>query len=214
MSESTFTDAKVIELSKNFVNVIAHRETEHGDHEVQVGKEKLKLCNEYYNIPCSVHTKGDSVVGKFFQGSFGTPSTVFADPSGKEIAKYQGGLSGGELIKKMNDALSKVSGEKVPLGQWQAAAKLAADSEAFLAKGDAKRAADAVVKLGKMKGAGFKTLSDEATAKVEEAGKKALAEALALDNAEEKKKALKKIVDDYKPLAVSNDAKKELDSLK
>ena len=31
---------------------------------------------------------------------------------------------------------------------------------------------------------------------------------------EEKKKALKKIADDYKPLAVSNEAKKELDKLK
>jgi hypothetical protein len=214
MSESTFTDAKVIELSKNFVNLVAHRETEHGDHEVQVGKEKIKLCNEYYNIPCSVHQKADSVVGKFFQGSFGTPSTVFADPSGKEISKVQGSLSGGELIKKMNDALSKVSGEKVPLAMWQAAQKLVADSEAFLAKGDVKKAVDAVVKLGKMKGAAFKTMGDEATAKVEDGGKKALAEALALDNVEEKKKALKKIVEDYKPLPVSNEAKKELDKLK
>src|ERR1041384_1378566 len=142
MSESTFTDNKVIELSKNFVNIIAHRETEHGDHEVQVGKEKLKLGNDYYNIPCSVHTKGESVVGKFFQGSFGTPSTVFADPSGKEIAKVQGSLGAGDLIKKMNDALSKVSGDKIPLAQWQAAAKLVTDSEAFLGKGEMKKAVE------------------------------------------------------------------------
>jgi hypothetical protein len=214
MSESTFTDPKVIELSKNFVNVIAHRETSHGDHEVLVGKEKVKLCNEYYDIPCSVHTKGDAAVGKFFQGSFGTPSTVFADPSGKEISKVQGGLSSGELIKKMNEAQAAVSGEKISLTQWQSAQKFVADSEAFLAKGDTKKAVDAVVKLGRMKGAAFKTMSEEATAKVEDAGKKALSEALAMDNVEEKKKALKKIVDDYKPLAVSNEAKKELEKLK
>jgi hypothetical protein len=214
MSESTFTDPKVIELSKNFVNVIAHRETSHGEHEVTVGREKIKLCNEYYDIPCSVHTKGDSVVGKFFQGSFGTPSTVFADPSGKEISKVQGGLSSGELIKKMNEALAAVSGEKIPLGQWQAAQKLVADSEAFLTKGDTKKAVDSVVKLGKMKGAAFKTMGDEATAKLDEAGRKALTEALALDNVEDKKKALKKVADDYKPLAVSNEAKKELEKLK
>jgi hypothetical protein len=214
MSETTFTDPKVIEASKNFVNIIAHRETGHGDHEVSVGKEKIKLCNEYYDIPCSVHTKGEAVVGKFFQGAFGTPSTVFADPSGKEISKIPGSMSAGELVKKMNEALTKVSGEKVPLPQWQAANKLVADSEAFLAKGEPKKAVDAVVKLGKMKGAAFKTMSEEATTKVEDAGKKALTEALALENVEEKKKALKKIVDDYKPLAVSNEAKKELDKLK
>ena len=44
MSDSTFTDPKVIELSRNFVNVIAHSETAHGDRDAMVGKEKVKLC--------------------------------------------------------------------------------------------------------------------------------------------------------------------------
>src|SRR4051812_36749870 len=214
MSESTFTDPKVIELSRNFVNVIAHRETAHGTHDVQVGKEKVALCNEYYNIPCSVHTKGDSVVGKFFSGSFGTPSTVFADPSGKELSKVTGGLSSGELMKKMNEALSQVNGDKISLTQWQLAHKMIADGDAALAKGDAKKAADAYGKVGKMKGSAFKGMSDEASAKLSEAGEKALKDALAIDNPEEKKKALKKIAEDYKPLPVSLEAKKELDALK
>ena len=184
MSETTFTDPKVIEASKNFVNVIAHRETGHGDREVTVGKEKIKLCNEYYDIPCSVHTKGDAVVGKFFQGGLGTPSTVFADPSGKELFKVTGSMSSGELIKKMNEASGKVKGEKVHLALWQTAHKFAADSEAFLAKGDVKKAVDAVTKLGKMKGAAYKTLQEEASGKVEDAGRKALTDALALENVE------------------------------
>jgi hypothetical protein len=214
MSETTFTDPKVIDASKNFVNVIAHRETAHGEREVQFGKEKLKLCNEYYNIPCSVHTKGESVVGRFFQGSFGTPSTVFADPSGKEISKVQGSMGASELIKKMTEALGKVSGEKIPLPQWQFAGKLAADSEAFFAKGDVRKGVEAIGKLGKMKGAAFKAMTEDATAKAEEAGKKSLEAALAIENVEEKKKALKKIADDYKPLPISSEAKKELDKLK
>jgi hypothetical protein len=214
MSESTFTDPKVIELSKNFVNVIAHRETTHGEHEVLVGKEKIKLCNEYFDIPCSVHTKGDSVVGKFFQGTFGTPSTVFADPTGKEISKVQGGLGSGELIKKMNEALATVTGEKISLTTWQSAHKFIADGDAFLAKGETKKAVEAYAKVGKMKGAAFKTMNDEASARATEAGEKALKEALALESVEEKKKALKKISEDYKPLPVSLEAKKELDSLK
>jgi len=91
MSETTFTDPKVIEASKNFVNIIAHRETTTATAKSR-REGKIKLCNEYYNIPCSVHTKGESVVGKFFQGSLGTPSTVFADPSGKEISKVTGSM--------------------------------------------------------------------------------------------------------------------------
>lgn len=214
MSDSTFTDPKVVEMSRSFVNVIAHSETAHGDHEVPVGREKLKLCNDYYNIPCSVHTRGWSAVGKFFQGTFGTPSTVFADPTGKELAKHQGGMSSGELLKKMNEALTQVGGEKVHLTLWQAAKKFSADGDAFLAKGETKKAVEAYGRLGRMKGAAFKKLSEEATGRANEAGEKALQEAQAIANVEEKKKALKKIADDYKPLAVSVKAKKELDALK
>lgn len=201
-------------MSKNFVNVIAHSESGHGDHEVLVGREKVKLCNDYYNIPCSVHTKGWSAVGKFFQGTFGTPSTVFADPGGKELAKHQGGMGSGELIKKMNEALTQVPGDKAHLALWQAAKKLAADGDAFLARGETKKAVEAFGKLSRIKGAAFKTMSEEAASRANEAGEKALKEALALENVEDRKKALKKIVDDYKPLAVSLTAKKELDSLK
>jgi hypothetical protein len=214
MSETTFTDPKVIELSKSFVNVIAHRETGHGEHEAFVGKEKVKLCNEYYDIPCSVHTTGESVVGRFFQGTFGTPSTVFADPTGKEITKVTGMMSTGELIKKMNEVLGKVSGDKIPLGLWQSAHKFIADGDAALAKGDAKKAVEAYGRVGKMKGAAFKSMSDEASARAGEAGEKALSEALALENPEDKKKALRKIADDYKPLPVSLEARKQLDTLK
>jgi hypothetical protein len=153
-------------------------------------------------------------MSRFFQGSFGTPSTVFADPSGKEISKVTGGMSSGELTKKMNEALTKVSGEKVHFAAWQAAKKLAADGTAFLEKGETKKAVETFGKLAKLKGAAFKPMIEETTTRANEAGEKALKEALALENTEEKKKALKKIVEDYKPLAVSATAKKELDALK
>ena len=71
MSETSYTDPKVIEMSKNFVNVVAHQETGHGDREVFVGREKKKLCTDYLTIPCAVHTKGWEAVGTFFNGSFG-----------------------------------------------------------------------------------------------------------------------------------------------
>ena len=79
MSEAAFADPKVIERSRNFVNVLAHSETAHGDHEIFVGREKTKLCNEYPNIPCSIHTKGWAAVTKFIQGNFTVPLTIFAD---------------------------------------------------------------------------------------------------------------------------------------
>jgi len=215
MSDSTFTDPKVIELSRNFVNVIAHSETAHGDRDAVVGKEKTKLCNEYGNIPCSVHTKGwSTAVGKFINGTFGTPTTIFADPKGKEIGKAEGGLSAKDLISKMNDALAKVPGDHIPTTLWQTARRLVADSDGWLAKNEPKKATECLVKLGKIKGAPIKAIADEAVERANEAGRKALQAALALGADEEKKKALKKVIDDYKPLEVSVEAKKELDGIK
>src|SRR5688572_31664880 len=128
MSETSYTDPKVIEMSKNFVNVVAHQETSHGDRELLVGREKKKLCTEYFNIPCSTHVKGWDAVGKFITGTFQTPTTVFADPGGVEISRKVGGLSAGELVKAMNEALLKVNGEKIGLPVWSMMKQLAADT--------------------------------------------------------------------------------------
>jgi hypothetical protein len=215
MSETSYTDPKVIEASKNFVNVVAHQETAHGDREILVGREKLKLCTDYFTIPCSTHVKGWAALGKFFEGNFVTPTTVFADPSGAELLRKPGTLSGGELVKAMQEALGKVSGEKIPLAIWNAKAQLEADVDAALAKGDGKKAQDLATKLGKLgKAAAFKEASKEAQDRIEAAGRKALEAALGLEKPEEKKKALQKIADAYKPLPVADEAKKALDGLK
>jgi len=214
MSETSFTDAKVIEMSRNFVNVIAHRETAHWDKETLVGKEKVKLCNDYHTIPCSVHVKGEEAIGKFFQGAFGTPTAVFCDPTGKELFKVPGSMSSSELTKKMQEALGKVTGEKIPLPMWQASQKGIQDGDAFLAKGDVRKSVEAYTKVGKFRGAAFKKMSEESLEKVNAEGEAKLKEALALENVEEKKKALRKIADDYKPLACSAQAKKELEGIK
>ncbi len=214
MSETSFTDARVIELSKSFVNLVAHSDTAHGSREVVIGKEKVKLCNDYYCIPCETHTKGWESLGKFVSGTFMTPTTIFADPTGKEISRVVGGLGSSELMKKMNEALTKVSGEKIPLQTWSVVKQLNADAEAAFEKGDLKKAVENWTKIGRIKGPQFRVMSQDGLKKADEAGEKALADALALENVEEKKKALKKIVDDYKGVPVATQAKKELDALK
>lgn len=214
MTDAVFADPKVIELSRSFVNVLAHSETAHGDHEVFVGREKTKLCNEYPNIPCSTHTKGWMALTKFIQGNFTVPLTIFADPAGKEIGKAEGSLSPGDFLKKMNDMMAKVPGDHIHTTVWQTARRLVTDTDAWLAKGEPKKAAECLVKLGRMKGAPIKAIADEVVERANEAGRRALQAALALGADDEKKKALRKVVDDYKPLDVSTEAKKELDALK
>lgn len=215
MSETSFTDPKVIEMSKNFVNIIAHRETTHGEREVLVGREKRKLCTDYLTIPCSVHVKGFETVGKYFTGTFGTPTTVFANPEGAELTRKVGGLSGGELVKAMQEALGKVSGDKISLTLWHLKDQLKSNVEAALAKGDGKKALETALMIGKLgKAAVFKDASKEAQDKVAETGQKALEAALALEKPEDKKKALQKVADSYKPLPVADEAKKALEALK
>jgi hypothetical protein len=208
MAESSYTDPKVIEASKMFVNVVAHRETTHGDREVQLGKDKVKLCKEYYTIPCDVHVKGNDAVNKFFQGNFGTPTTVFCDPTGKEISRKPGAMGAGELVKMMQETLGKVTGEKVPLASW----KLVTDADAALEKGEFKKAIDGYTRAGKVKR--LKETADAGLAKVGEKGEALLKEALENSDVEAKKKALKKIADDFKPLEVATKAKKELDGIR
>src|SRR5262245_7431153 len=130
MAESTWTDKKVIEASKNFVCLVGHSETGHGSNEVILGREKVKLCSEYYTIPCDKHVEGEKAVSRFVEGTFTVPLTVFAEPGGKELSRKTGGLSAGELVKQMNDVLSKVSGEKVSLPVWQTGKQLVKDAEA------------------------------------------------------------------------------------
>jgi hypothetical protein len=214
MADSSYKDAKVIEASRNFVNLVAHEDTAHGTKEVVVGREKQKLCNEYHTIPCETHKAAYGFAGRFFQGTFQTPTTVFADPSGKEISRAVGGLSAGELVKKMNEALLKVSGEKVPLPVWQMAKVLMNDGEVAREKDDLKKAVEAYTKLSKLRGGTLKADADAALKKLDEEGEKRLAAALAEASVDEKKKAVKKVADDFKPLPVSAKAKKELDAIK
>ncbi len=212
MEEETLRNPKVIEISKSFVNVVAHRDTGHGSTETMRGREKVMMCNDYGNIPCEVHVKGWGAIGQFISGTFGTPTTVFCDPAGKELFRHEGDPGSADMIKKMNDALSKVSGEKILQSLWSQAVQLRADGDAALEKEDVKKASDLYAKLGKLKGAPFKTMSQEGLQKVDERGAQALKAALAIDGADQKKAALKKITEDYKGLPVAQDAKKELDA--
>jgi hypothetical protein len=210
MEEGTLKNAKVIELSKTFVMLAAHRETGHGSTETLVGRDKVKLCNDYGTIPCEAHVKAWSAVSRFINGTFGTPTTIFCDPTGKEITRHEGDPGTGEMIKKMTDALAKVEGEKIPAAIWSQQT----EAQAAFVKGDYKKAVELWTKLGKSKTASLQTLSQEGLQKTGDKGAEALKAALAIESVPEKKAAIKKIVDDFKGLPVAADAKKELDALK
>jgi hypothetical protein len=192
MADSSFTDARVIELSRSFVNVIANGDTGHG--------EDKKLCKLYRTIPCSVHQRGMYAGRNFFPGNVSTPVTVFADPAGKELFRKQGALNASALAKHLQEALARISGEKIPLPSW----KLHRDGQAALENGEFKKAIESFSRIKS------KRLKDDDLGRVSQKGEALLKEALELP-ADEKKAALKKIADEFKPLEVS---KRALEALK
>jgi hypothetical protein len=94
MSDSTFTDPKVIEMSRNFVNVIAHSETAHGDRDAMVGKRRSSSATSTATSPApSTPRAGRPPSASSSRARSARPTTIFADPKGKEIGKAEGGLS-------------------------------------------------------------------------------------------------------------------------
>lgn len=217
MAESSYTDPKVIAKSQLLVNVVAHNESGHGDREMMVGKEKVAICKEYYTIPCAVHKEAWKAVNKFFSGGFKTPTTIFCDPTGKEISRREGAMASGELIKEMDKALAKAKafyGDPIPLSVWRKVKQDLAEGDAALKEGLYKKAIDFYLKVGKVKGKGMEALSKERLKQVEDKGQALLDEALGLSDPEEKKKALRKLIEEFKNTEIAAKAKKELEGIK
>ena len=215
MAETSFTSAKVIQMSQMFVSVIACRENAHGDTEKLVGREKVDLCNKYYTVPCSVHQEGGSAVSQFFEGSVQVPATVFCDPFGNELSKVTGNLSSSALAKKMAEVQKEVKGDKVPLAVWKTAHQVKKQGEAYEAKGDWSKALSAYKKIGSLRGSNyFKKMSREALAELNETGVKLLEEAMNIESLSKKKRAIRKIVSGFRSLPVSKKASVALKTVK
>lgn len=199
MAESTYRDARVVELSKSFVNVVGMTDTAHG--------EEKKLCKLFQTIPCSVHQRGMYAGKNFFSGNAKPPTLVFCDPKGKELFRHEGKLDAAGLAKKMNEALGKLAGARILLPQW----KQLQDAAKARESGEIKKAIELYTKLAKTKAT--KEAAAAGLAKVGEIGDARLEEASKLP-ADERRAALQAIVEEFKPLAVSTRAQKALDALK
>lgn len=214
MEDTVYPDAKVIDASRNFVNVIGHREDEHGTRDVVVNKEKMTVCKVYGSIACEVHKQGFSNTNKFFSGNFKTPTTIFCDPSGKELSRKEGGLSITEQVKLMGEALKRVSGDHIALGSWKSAKQLMTDGDAYLKDGNYKKALELYAKVAKMTGRGLVNMGKEGIQKIEAEGDAKIKEALEVEDPASKKEALKKIAEDFKGTETEKKARKEIENLK
>jgi len=213
MESSTYTDKKYIESSRMWVNVAAHGEKTH-EVEAMINGKKVTVCSAYWNIPCSYHSACYSASSKF-PGITGLPTTVYADPDGKEIGREVGGKSASELIKIQEKLFEKIPGDKISAVEWSQAAKLLADADAAFEKGEWKKAVEGYTKVSKLSKKALKEKGTAGLEKLETKGREIIAEAkekIATDK-EAAKRLLRSVADDFKPLSCSKEAAAALKDL-
>jgi thioredoxin-related protein len=215
MDSSVFNQKDFIAASRRWVCVYCNKDTGHGTVKVD-GKDMCKICP---SITCEEHVKcdQDSGSGKYFNGTIGTPATVWADQTGKKIGDNQGGMSSKQLLEKLAEAEKQVGPGLDEDAYSMLQDKLAAGEKAA-ADGNVKDAVEAYASAVKSmaKNAAAKTWVDKAQAaldKLAEAAKKKIEEATAAKDAGDFAKArelLKAVLADFKGQPVAKEAEKAM----
>ena len=192
-------------LSKQLVNAVLHDERQHKENEIAVGRETVKRCELYPSISCDDHVNVYNKGRNAFSDVKGTPTTVIAAPDGKEIARVVGNNIAG-VQKAMEDAIKQV-GPGIPLGDWKKIKSDLAEADAYLDAGKAKRAIAEYKKLAKAKFDSVKAMGEDGLGRANEAGMKAIEEALEGEDDAAAAKALKKIAGEFAGTEAGDKAK-------
>jgi hypothetical protein len=214
MDSSVYANKDFVAASKRWVNVYCSKDDMHG--KVKVGEKEM--CKLHPTITCQEHMDCNlSAGGKYFQGTFGAPATVWCKPDGTEIGKVQGGMSTKQLIEKMAEA-ERVVGPGLDSDSYQFLLEKLASGEKAATDGKVKDAVDAyagaIKAMSKNKLA--KAWVDRAQAALDalvEGAKTRIGEAVAAKDAGDFAKAreiLKAVQTEFKGQAIAKDADKAM----
>lgn len=209
MESSTLPAKDVVTQSRAFVMCVVFDEREHKEEDVKIGKETVKRCSIFKTISCEDHVNVYKGGRNAFENVASTPTVVLADPDGKEISRKVGAPGSTELVEMMKAAVKKV-GPGITTDEWAKTQAEIAKAKEDLEKGKIQDAIKVFEKLGKAKNEGLKGMGAEGMAAVNDKGNKAIDEAIGM-SMEDAKKALKKIIADYKG---SDAGKRAADELK
>jgi len=206
MESSTYTDKKFIAASRNWVNVAAHTESGHEVDALIQGK-RVTVCEHYWNIPCKAHATCYQQARNKFDGISGVPATVFTSPEGKELDRAVGGKSASEMINTMDDVYAKIPGEKLGAVEWRMANKLVEEGDAAFEKGEWKKSVEAFTKITRLPKKALKEMATPGLEKLETKGRELIEDANnKIGEPEEKRKLLRKVAEEFKPLSCSKEA--------
>lgn len=207
MESSTYPDKKFIEASRNWVNVICHSEVGH-EVDAVIGGKLVAVCKRYWNIPCSAHSDCYKQARSKYEGITGVPCTILASPDGKELERIGGGRAASEMAKSMEKVYAGIPGDKIGAVEWRQVALLLETGDKHIEKGEYKKANEAFTKISKMSKKALKEKGAEALEKLNKKGEELIEEAKGKLESEKDAavKILKKVADEFKPLACSKAA--------
>ena len=220
MERTSYPNPAVVTASKNMVNIVGHAgargwDTTHGMKEIKKGADKTKVCKIYNNIVCEDHVAAfkDRVPPSFGNKVFETPHYLYFTPAGEEMFRNFGVKNPQEMAKDFADALAKVSGAHLSKDDYDAAKAQIATAASHVKKDEIKKAIEIFTKLTKHANELVRPLGSKELASLESNGDARVETAIQTlgTNEEEGKKELKKVAEEYAPLACS---KKAADILK
>jgi hypothetical protein len=207
---AAYSDPKLIEASRMWVNLPVHPKAGH-EVDAEVGGERVKVCERFWNIPCAVHVKHHGVSVPF-KNLDQRPVSIFAKPTLDELGRCEGA----DLLAAMTRV--KWPGTRVPYATWRDVKISKEEGErAFKAK-EWRQAIDAFLLVRKPGIRSLKEHVGEWLDKINLQGELIFGDAYkkSADPAtrEEAKKTLQQIVKDFSPLKVAEKAQTTLAQLK
>lgn len=219
MERGTYPNPAVVTASKNLVCVVGHGgarvwETNHGSRDVKQGTEKVKMCKLYTGITCAEHVEifKERANPVFKNKVFETPHHIFYTPNGEEIKRSFGVLSPQDMAKEFNDMLAKVPGTHIAKDEYDGARSQIATGMAHVKKDEIKKAIGIFTALSKHKNEMLRPMGQRELDALEASGGARVEAAIQTmgSNEEEAKKELKKVSEEYPPLACAKKAEEVL----
>jgi hypothetical protein len=219
VEKSTYPNPAVVAASKNMVCVVGHAghkgwETNHGSRDVKRGADKVKMCRHYTDIVCIDHVETfKQLTPKLFGNkAFDMPHHIFYSPAGEELRRSSGVVEAKQLAQEFAEALAKVTGNFVAKDEYEAAKTQVAGGLALVKKDEIKKAIDVFTKLTKHKNERLAAMGMKELHALDAGGSARVDAAIqALQSSEEEgKKELKKVADEYQPLACAKKAQEVL----
>ena len=135
MRTSTLNASQIVNLSRRFVNVVAHGGRNHKEKTTSSGR----VCSLYPGLKCANHATVTKQTRRIFGNIQAMPTTILATPDGKELFRLLGNPGPTQLSEKMLEAINHV-GPGCSLDKWRASKTEIDRADHFLTKGETAKA--------------------------------------------------------------------------